>query len=256
MIFYFSGTGNSLYAAQTIAKMQNDRIISIAEAMKNQSYTYVVKENEAIGFCYPVHGYRPPQIVIDFIKRLELVHYKEQYIYSMLTCGENGEYTCEIFNKALKTRGWKLSADYKLIMPHNYIMAHDLDSPTYIREKLETAKEQLMIYNEQIVDREENYDREKHSWFKSYIIGAMFNHFGKSEKPFYATKQCSGCGLCVSTCPVQIIELKGGKPIWHKGCQQCLGCINRCPCKAIQYGKQTEKRERFVNPYCEFEDEI
>lgn len=255
MIFYFSGTGNSLYAAQMIANMQKQQIISIPRAIKSNSYTYVVKENETIGFCYPVHGWQPPSMVIEFIKKLELVNYEEQYIYSLLTCGGTWEYTCEILDKALNKKGWRLSGDYKLKMPHNYIISQDLNSPEYTKEKLETAKEQLRHYNEQIKDQVQNYHKEKHSYVKSYMVGGMFKHLGKSEKPFFTTDACRGCGLCVSVCPAQIIELKDRKPVWYSGCQQCMGCINRCPQKAIQYGKQTEKRGRYINPYCRFEDE-
>ena len=33
MIFYFSGTGNSLYAAKSVAEAQKDSLISIAQEM-------------------------------------------------------------------------------------------------------------------------------------------------------------------------------------------------------------------------------
>lgn len=254
MIFYFSGTGNSLYAAQSIAKEQGDLVISIAKAMREENYTFEVKEDEAIGFCYPVHGWQPPSIVIDFIKKLELKNYKGQYIYSVLTCGGTWEYTCEVLNKALEEKGWHLSGDYKLKMPHGYITVHEVNSPEYTAEKLAHAKKLLILYNEQIKKSEHNYRKQRHSYFKSYVLGNLLISMGKSEKPFYVTDACKSCGLCVKACPMKVIQLKDGRPVWHKGCQQCLGCINRCPQKAIQYGKKTEIRGRFVNPYCKFED--
>lgn len=255
MIFYFSGTGNSLYAAQTIAKEQGDCVISIPKAIQKEQYSYEVNENETIGFCYPVHGWRPPSIVIEFIQKLELKNYKSQYIYSVLTCGGTWEYTCEILDKALRDRGCQLSGDYKLKMPHNFITMSEPNSPEYTQEKLATAKKQLVLYNEQIKGREVNYKKQKHSWFKTYVLGGLLLSMGKSEKPFYVTDACKGCGLCVKACPMNLIELKEGKPFWHSGCQQCLGCINRCPQEAIQYGKKTEGRGRVVNRECHFEDE-
>ena len=38
------------------------------------------------------------------------------------------------------------------------------------------------------------------------------------------------------------------KPVWDKDCTMCLACINRCPQEAIQYGKSTEKRGRYLHP--------
>ncbi|MGI5933052.1 MAG: 4Fe-4S dicluster domain-containing protein, partial [Eubacterium sp.] len=31
-------------------------------------------------------------------------------------------------------------------------------------------------------------------------------------------------------------------------CTKCSACINRCPVQAIQYGKRTKKRPRYVHP--------
>ncbi|MDR1200893.1 MAG: 4Fe-4S binding protein [Tannerellaceae bacterium] len=43
--------------------------------------------------------------------------------------------------------------------------------------------------------------------------------------------------------------MAGHKPTWQKDrCIQCLACLHRCPQKAIQHKKRTEKRDRYVNP--------
>lgn len=61
---------------------------------------------------------------------------------------------------------------------------------------------------------------------------------------------CIGCGLCAKNCPVQAIEMRGGKPVWAKAkCVMCLGCLHRCPKYAIQYGKNTEKHGQYTNPH-------
>lgn len=40
---------------------------------------------------------------------------------------------------------------------------------------------------------------------------------------------CSGCGKCVSTCPVSALTLKEGKVIWNKEiCVGCDTCIRTC----------------------------
>ena len=38
------------------------------------------------------------------------------------------------------------------------------------------------------------------------------------------------------------------RKIIHINEEKCNGCINRCPVSAIQYGKKTASRGRYVNP--------
>ena len=52
MIFYYSGTGNSLWVAKEIGKYQNERLINIATEMKKnqEEYVYELERKEKIGF--------------------------------------------------------------------------------------------------------------------------------------------------------------------------------------------------------------
>ncbi|MCK5848891.1 MAG: electron transfer flavoprotein subunit alpha [Caldisericia bacterium] len=44
---------------------------------------------------------------------------------------------------------------------------------------------------------------------------------------------CNGCGICVSKCPVNVIELNNKKAFITDGCTFCGICISVCPKKAI-----------------------
>ena len=52
MIFYFSATGNSKYAAGRIAASTEDRLISLKDAVRGRSYRYDVSREERIGFVF------------------------------------------------------------------------------------------------------------------------------------------------------------------------------------------------------------
>jgi len=71
MIFYFSGTGNTRWAAQQLAEATGERLLFIPEQMKGNCH-YELEENERLGFCFPTHGWMPPKIVLNFISRLEI----------------------------------------------------------------------------------------------------------------------------------------------------------------------------------------
>ena len=45
--------------------------------------------------------------------------------------------------------------------------------------------------------------------------------------------KCTGCGVCVDTCPVQAIKIENQKAIIGEECVECTICINQCPNKAI-----------------------
>ena len=49
-------------------------------------------------------------------------------------------------------------------------------------------------------------------------------------------KKCTGCGTCVSVCPVNVFEISGGKsnPVRVKDCIGCRACENSCPVGAIK----------------------
>ncbi|MDR1511236.1 MAG: 4Fe-4S binding protein [Endomicrobium sp.] len=45
---------------------------------------------------------------------------------------------------------------------------------------------------------------------------------------------CVGCGACATSCPISIIEQKGGKYIINSsGCKGCGVCESTCPVSAI-----------------------
>jgi caffeyl-CoA reductase-Etf complex subunit CarE len=45
--------------------------------------------------------------------------------------------------------------------------------------------------------------------------------------------KCTGCGVCVSVCPFDAIEMVGHKPVIGPGCTMCKKCIESCPFEAL-----------------------
>ena len=84
MIFYYSGTGNSLYAAKKLID-DNEKLINIAEALEKKEFTYELQDNEKVGFVFPVYFYIVNDIVSEFIRNLKIKH--TSYVYAVITCG-------------------------------------------------------------------------------------------------------------------------------------------------------------------------
>ena len=45
--------------------------------------------------------------------------------------------------------------------------------------------------------------------------------------------KCTGCGECVSSCPLDAIVIKDEKAVIEDSCAECGACIDACPNKAI-----------------------
>ncbi len=59
---------------------------------------------------------------------------------------------------------------------------------------------------------------------------------------------CVACGCCVKVCPLGNIRLENRRPVWGKNCTHCMACIAKCPVEAIEYGKATKHKQRYLCP--------
>ncbi len=249
MIFYFSGTGNSLFIAKGIAEAQGDKLISIAQAFEDADFEYECKPNELLGFVFPVYAWAPPRIVMDFVSRLQISG-ESPYIFSVCTCGDEEGRTTPVLQKALEEKGLVLDSAFTVAMPNNYILMFNVDKKELEQDKLNQATQKLKVINSTLSKREGGiFDLLPGSlpYLKTAIINPLFNRFARSTKGFYATDACTRCGTCEKICPVHTIRVEN-KPVWGEGCTQCLACIHRCPVHAIQYGKGTIHKGRYVHP--------
>ena len=128
MIFYFTGTGNSLYLADRIAETNGEKLISIAKEFdkKDNTFTYELHENEMLGFVYPVYAWAPPQMVLAFVDKLKITG-RKPYTFSVADCGSEEGKTTAILEKHLTARGLSLNAAFSVPMPNNYIIGYDVD---------------------------------------------------------------------------------------------------------------------------------
>ena len=84
MIFYFTGTGNSLYAAKKLAD-EGEEVISIIDALRRKAVHYILKENEKLGFVFPVYFYTVSDPVLEFVRNLQVKN--AGFVYAVIPCG-------------------------------------------------------------------------------------------------------------------------------------------------------------------------
>ena len=70
MLIYFSATGNTKHVVDEI-KHENEQIVSIEEAYKNNLYKYDLQDDR-IGILSPTYDWGLPSIVYEFLEKLEI----------------------------------------------------------------------------------------------------------------------------------------------------------------------------------------
>lgn len=254
MIFYFSGTGNTQWAAQKMAQETGERLLFIPDELKG-TCEYELNDNERVGFCFPVHGWQPPHIVRQFIRRMRIRQQasSQPYVFALCTCGDSIGRTMEMLQKELRPAGLQINSCFSLVMPESYVCLPFMytDKPEREREKIAKAAEELEHYAAVVKNRikgEVHTHRGITPWTFSHVIGAYFNSQMITDKKFTVDgNACAHCGKCQNVCPTGDLMFDGTLPHWqHDGsCTCCLACYHHCPQHAINYGSITRRRGQY-----------
>ncbi len=244
MILYFSGTGNSRYVAEQIAKITNDELVSINNKLKTND-TSKITINDKLIFVVPTYAWRIPKIIRDWIIKTNFIGAKNTWF--VMTCGsEIGN--AEKYNKQLcQIKNFTYMGTSGVVMPENYIIM--FNSPNkdeiekiFTKADVEITKIANRIKENKPFNTPQNKLQDK---FMSGPVNMLFYPMYVKAKGFIADDKCTNCGKCVKVCPLNNIEIKNNKPMWNKNCTHCLACISYCPTNAIEYGKKTVGKQRY-----------
>jgi ferredoxin len=240
MIFYFTGTGNSLYTARSL----DDDIRSIPQVMKEKEMVY---QADAIGIVCPIYGHEMPQMVKDFIHRAKLC---TPYLYVILTYGNRHANAVELALKAFRENGYEPAYAATLLTVDNFLPAFDMNEQKSIDKK---EDDQLERIRQDLKDRRHwlepvsEEDRQAHQSYLKQVQGKDASIWAD----FKFTDACIGCGICTHVCPAGCIHLEGGRAVrTGENCQACFACIQACPLKAIEMNEVCGYTE--INPYARY----
>ena len=244
MVFYFSGTGNSLQAAQAMLS-PGEKLIDMADSLWKKEFSFHIAPGEPVGFVFPVYFGGLPVAVENFIDQLDMP-FKPYYCYGLLTCGGSPAAAGEALRVRLKKKGLTMHALYTVTMPDNYVLMFKIPEPEEQSRILSKAALWLEHIKKQVDQRIHTVERAS---LKDRMLSAAMHPIyenDRSTKPFFSDDQCVGCGLCVKRCPAHAMVMEDGRPKWVADhCFQCMACAR---CGAVQYGKKTAGKKRYTNP--------
>lgn len=247
MILFFSGTGNSEYAAKRIGKEIGGEVLNLFQKIRNRDFSEIHSRSPWVVVA-PTYAWRIPRIVQEWLENVNLSGSKD--IYFIMTCGASIGNADKYLKKLCNTKKLNYMGCMAIKMPENYIAV--FPTPTK-EEALETIRQAegvidkiaVIIKNKTAFPTPSITFKDKMS---SGIVNDIFYPAIVHAKKFYATDACISCGKCVNVCPLDNIRLINGKPEWGKSCTHCMSCICRCPSEVIEYGEHSKGLPRYVCP--------
>lgn len=224
MVFYFTGTGNSLY----VAKQLEEKPISIPQVIHKENLDFSAG---SIGIVAPVYGHEVPPMVRDFMKKAA---FHTDYFYMILTYGNRHGGAAELAKQLCEECGIVVKYINVLWMVDNWLPSFDMDEQKTIDKHVDA---QIAAIRADLAARKveiapvTDADRAAHQEYLSRIGQLppdVFQHFIK------VGDGCVGCGICEKVCPSGSIRVVNGKAVPIPGnCQTCLACVHACPQKAL-----------------------
>lgn len=244
MILYFTGTGNSRYAARRIAERTGDITVSLAEKIKARDTSPLTVSGPLI-LVTPTYAWRIPRIVEQWLRSTRL--HGVTGLWFVMTCGSEIGNAAE-YNRALcEAKDFAYMGTVQIKMPENYIAMFNVPDAETARSIIAEAEPVIDDAADTIAagqafspPRCNGYDR-----LMSGPINGIFYRFGVRSGPFTADNRCIGCGRCAALCPLNNIRLVDNRPVWGKDCTHCMACICHCPAEAIEYGKKSAGKPRY-----------
>ena len=243
MIIYFTGTGNSLSVANTIASVTGDAVVHLSKAPTD------LTSESTVGFVYPVYYYETPHVIQDYLKTIKLS--KDTYVFSVVTCGGSQGNTSATLKKYVEQAGGQLSYAKVLVMPDNSAIGFGGNCDDQIPDLPQNMADARRIA-EDIKARKQDS-----SCFKGMKAAALMNApvlfdnlLALPLKHKTDLAKCTGCGICVRLCPTANLSLVDGKVAQGSHCALCLACVHACPTQAniLKFAKSTDAANQYRNP--------
>lgn len=245
MIFYFTATGNSLYAA----KQFSENPISIPQVKSGMTF-----KDDTIGIICPVYCGEIPKLVLNFITNSK---FETEYLFLILTYGMDESDSAEFTFNQCKKQGVQFDYINCIKIVDNYLPAFDMAAEKKIDKKI---SEQLSAITADINSKKTWIRPAADAGRKLHKRVALMNKLYPSANnggALVISDKCVGCSVCEKVCPIGNIKISNGSAKrLNRKCEFCLACIHNCPNNAIALKRERNPNERYRNKNVTLEEII
>ncbi|HJJ36789.1 MAG TPA: EFR1 family ferrodoxin [Methanocorpusculum sp.] len=251
IIYYFTGTGNSLAAARMLQeKIADTELVPIAGLMQTGE-KIPVPAGIRVGVVYPMYCGGMPNIVVRFFEQVDFSNVS--YLFTLITTGgqSNGN-PLNPTKMACEKAGHALNGSWWVQMPDNYIPLEGAVPQEKQTAIFAAAQEKIAGIVASVEAGDQVCEPEK--LFGKLMRALGYNPFMKRmpsfDTKFTVSDACIKCHTCIRICPVGNIAVgENDLPSWQTHhCEGCLACLQFCPKQAISCGPKTVTRARYHHP--------
>ncbi|MBQ5317144.1 MAG: EFR1 family ferrodoxin [Oscillospiraceae bacterium] len=232
---YFSGTGNSAYAAECFCREYDPN--AAVYPIEDKSAAKAAENADMIVFAYPVMYSTVPRILRDYITDNKDV-WKGKKVFIIATMGLFSGDGAGVLGRLLQEYGAEVTGGLHLKMPDSIADERALKRPL---EKNKELVRQAELKIKRAVKRLKDGKPTQEGIGPLYQLAGLLGqrlYFGHKTKEYSSAlkidaDKCIGCGKCIRQCPMDNISMKDKKAVPDRLCTMCYRCINKCPKQAI-----------------------
>ena len=246
MVYYYSATGNTRYAAELIARQLGTDCADLLGRIKNADYSDI-RSDEPFVICTPVYVCMMPGFVYSYLERTAMKGSRK--VYFVFTSGGYAGMSGSQAKALMQRKGMDYMGHAEIKMPTNHIVS-DAYPPTpddECRRRILAARRQCRETAAVIKCGGRLTARHVFAAEKAIILpfNPVWTRFCQPSRDFHVTDRCTGCGKCVRVCPLNNITMTDRRPVWSSPCAHCMACICGCPREAIEYGDITQHKQKY-----------
>jgi ferredoxin len=253
LIYYFTGTGNSLRAAGWMAEVARRRgipaqVIPVEGAHPN---TEIQGSGQLLGLVGPTHAFTAPWCLIRFTLSLPRGRGADAFTLSnragmrigrSFVPGLEGT-AAYLIAFILFLKGYRVRGAAGNDMPSNWTVIHPANHKETAAAIIARARPRVKEFTGALLDGRTAFRGFVFLFFGILLLPLSFAYLIMGRfffaKLFFASGRCNGCGECARSCPIGAIQMKrlAGKdprPYWTFLCESCTRCFNFCPRGAVE----------------------